>query len=152
MQTYTKPVNEKDLRQFRSSWTNNYDNIWNQYKQCYPNPLHFPFPADSCGLNMNVIFVPVDLAASEVMNLLKAEKVALLTPKALKANEIQAIEDIGIESPSGLINRRIPTAYNNIHSSVGLVCHVLLKTGIRKKCYILNDFDAPTYLVWKVKR
>lgn len=71
---------------------------------------------------------------------------------AISTNDIRAINDIYIEDDGGYMSKILTVNYNNTHSSVGLICEVLLKSGASEKCYVFNNYDGSGTLTWKVKK
>jgi hypothetical protein len=124
---------------------------------CYQKPLVNPFPTT---VNMDnhvfqAIFVPVNAYHQRRMNaFLFSDAGDSVTPFAgvqIKASDIAKIYDLSMEGAGGYMSLNLPTQYNNVNSSVGLVCEVLLKNGKVVKCYLFNNYDGGT-MIWKVKK
>ena len=72
----------------------------------------------------------------------------------IKSQDITAIENIRLESPTGYIKTNEPALYDNLYSSKGFVCDVCIRGKAGKTpCYIINNHDGvKAALKWKAKR
>jgi hypothetical protein len=127
-------------------------------KDCWHQPLVNPFPAT---VNMDnhvfeAILVPVKAYQQGRMNASVFSHAEDATnPFAaiqIKASDVAKIYDVSIEGAGGYMNLNLPTQYNEVHSSVGLICDVLLKNGKTMKCYVFNNYDASGTMIWKGKK
>jgi hypothetical protein len=124
---------------------------------CYQKPLVNPFPATTDIDNhvFEVILVPVSVYRRRKMttvSFLHAEDAT--NPFAtvqIKAINVAKIHDVSVEAAGGYMDLHVTISYNNVHSSVGLMCDVLLKSGKSVKCYIFNNYDGSQTMVWKQK-
>jgi hypothetical protein len=154
--THTEP---KYTIPFHTMWFSSHaPEIASICSDCYQNPLVNPYPAS---VNMDnhsfeAIFVPVQAYHQRRMNAFSfAHAEDAVNPFAaiqIKASDIAKIYDLSMEGAGGYMNLNIPTQYNNVNSSVGLVSEVLLKNGKMVKCYLFNNYDGAGTMIWKVKK
>jgi hypothetical protein len=127
-------------------------------KDCWHQPLVNPFPATANMDNhvFEAIFVPVSAYQQRKMNVFSfAHAEDAVNPFAavqIKASDIAKIYDVFMEGTGGYMSLKLPTQYNDAHSSVGLVSEVLLKNGKTVKCYLFNNYDGAGTMIWKVKK
>lgn len=121
---------------------------------CWPKPIVNPFPATANMDNhvFEVVLVPV--AAYQQKNL-RATKFSHggdatdpFVGIEIKATDVKKIYEITVEGYGGYMSKNVSAAYNNLYSSVGIICEVLLKNGTVLKCYVFNNYDGGT-MVWK---
>jgi Secretion system C-terminal sorting domain len=75
-----------------------------------------------------------------------------LTALAVKPEDIKSINDVYLECPTGYIKRTEGTNYADVHSSKGIICDILLKSGQNIQCYLINNYDGAGTLLWKKHR
>ena len=121
---------------------------------CKPNPMAYA----AAGMHVfSCILVPVEKykTAGIIETIATTDGTLQLTgpflPLAINCNDIKAIQDVYIEDEAGYMNQKHADKYNNINSSIGLVCDVVLKNGEQMACYIFNNVDG-NYLFWKNKK
>jgi hypothetical protein len=125
-------------------------------KECLPKPNVFP-QNFKVGTTLLTVLVPVSKYQSSGILDIKPQNTGdgyikgPLLDLAISTNDIKAINDIYIEGDGEYMSKKLTTNYNDTHSSVGLICEVLLKSGKPEKCYIFNTQDGET-LTWKVKK
>jgi hypothetical protein len=125
--------------------------------RCKPNPV--VLPAVLRDNSFQVFFVPVD--AYKASGLTQSMIPALsgyartttdpLLQLALSGADIQRINEVSVECDGGHMSKILPAAYNNVKSSVGVLCEVVLTNGLKMDCYVFNNEDTHN-LIWKEKK
>jgi hypothetical protein len=124
----------------------------------YQNPLVNPYPSSVNMSNQSFEAILVPVNAYHQRNLRAfifqhAEDTA--NPFAavqIKAADIAKIHEVSMEGAGGYMSVNLPTQYNDVRSSVGLICEVVLKNGRTMKCYIFNNYDGAGTMIWKAKK
>jgi hypothetical protein len=150
---HTNPITSNS---FHSAWFS--DTIEANAVLCrntWPQPIVNPFKADVAIDNhvFEVILVPVSTYqsgyATTSLFVSGEDPANPFTSMLVKAADIQAINDVYLEAPTGYMNAYLSDKYNSSYSSVGIICEVVLKTGEKKACYIFNNYDDSGTLQWK---
>ena len=131
--------------------------VWANCVACYPKPIVYPIPTIINGIGtqngvFEVILVPVSTYQAGMRKDYLFSNAANATNPMLsiviKAADIKAINELYMEKEGGYMSKNLPLRYNDINSSVGIVCNILLNNGNRVECYIFNNYDGGT-LLWK---
>jgi hypothetical protein len=154
--THTDP---KQTTAFHTAWVSSHiQEIAILCPDCYQKPLVNPFPT-SVNMDNHVfeaILVPVKAYQQGRMNAsVFAHAEDATNPFAavqIKASNIAKIYEVSFEGAGGYMSLNVATPYNDVHSSVGLVCDVLLKNGKVVKCYVFNNYDGAGTMIWKIKK
>jgi hypothetical protein len=78
--------------------------------------------------------------------------VGLKNTAVFKTKDITAIDNIRLEDSTGYIHSTELANYDNALSSKGFVCDVSFKNQSKPTtCYIINNYDTSSTLVWKKK-
>jgi hypothetical protein len=126
--------------------------------ECLPKPIVFFQTPNEENHLFKTVLVPVSKYQSSGVLDTKPEDTGdgyikgLFLDLAISTNDIKAINDIYIEGGGEYMSKKLTTNYNDTHSSVGLICEVLLKSGMSEKCYVFNNCDGSGTLIWKVKK
>jgi hypothetical protein len=127
-------------------------------KECLPKPIVFFQNPNEENHTFKTVLVPVSkYRSSGILNAKPEDKgggyiKGPLLDLAISTNDIKAINDIYIEGDGEYMSKKLTTNYNDTHSSVGLICEVLLKSMKPEKCYVFNTQEGTAVLTWKVKK
>ena len=146
---------------FRTVWFSDDADVRNALcQECIPIPIVNPIKIHDH--SFQAVLVPITayqssgLTVGNFINQIDNDPSNPFIPIAIKATDINKINDVSIECDGGYMSKLLPTQYNNIRSSVGVVCEVVLKNGNVINCYVFNNEDGHNGLigriVWKEKR
>jgi hypothetical protein len=147
---------------FRTAWLMPDDSISFGIRcvACLPKPVVFPYSKSPNVTNASfmTLLIPVSkyqasgLLISNTSNDSTGAAIDPLLSLAINSTEIKGINDVYMEEESGYMNSKLTAKYADEYSSIGVICDVVLKSGVTEKCYIFNNYDGAGTLVWKVKK
>jgi hypothetical protein len=130
--------------EFRVIWGSVAGNF-SYYGACAPSPIIFPHP----GTIENHVFGALLIKQTDYRSFTGTRNYSSMASISVPIADIREILSAYVEESGGYAGVNENAAYNNLNSSSGILVNVMLRTGTRVVCHIINNYDGAGTIAWK---